>query len=99
MNRKICYQGTASKLKIVEGEGDAEHLGKEANFLGYYGIRLAQLMREPGLKVVAIDDGSVLNAAGYPGGYEDRNSRVCGVVTEDDMMMEDALKDLEWEKL
>ena len=98
MNQKIYYQGTVTDLKILEGEGDDLHLKREAVFLGYYGSRLAQLMREPALKVVAIDEGSHLNAVGYPGGYDRESGKVCGLVSEDEMMMESVLEELEWEK-
>lgn len=98
MKRKTYYHGAAASPRIVEGDADPEYLAKESYFLGFLGNRLAQLLRESELKVVAIDDGSHLNAVGYPDGYLGNEGRICGIITEEDMMLDQVLKELEWEK-
>lgn len=98
MTRKNYYQRIAGDVKIIEGKGDAPHLKKEALFLGYYGNKLSELLREPGLKIVAIDEGTHLNAVGFPDSYEGEESKLCGIVSEDDMVMEEVLADLDWKK-
>lgn len=87
-------------LKVVQGEGDSARISGEVKFLSHYARQLGGFLREDDLFLVGVDEGTQLNVAGFPGGYEASGQKVCGVMTEaPNAEMDDALAEVNWERL
>ncbi len=96
MKTHTRYQGDFKKVEITEGTGNASRFGREAKFLGHYGSRLADLLREDGLRAASVDEGVYVNAVAYPEGVADGHDSIRGIFSKKNLEIEDALMQLQW---
>jgi len=98
LKKHTRYQGTFKDIEITEGTGNHRRFGREAKFLGHYGVRLARLLREDDLRVASVDEGVYVNAVAYPGGLSKGGQKVSGIFSKSNLEMEEALKELKWKQ-
>ena len=91
-------KGYDDTCKILAGDGPAHYCADEAKCLGHYGMKLGRLLRAGDLLGTALDDGERVFAAGYPDGAEYAQGRSHGVVGNS-LSLQEALDELDWEKL
>lgn len=94
------YQGNQGEVKIVQGDGNAERLEGEVNFLSHYARQLGGFIREEEVVLIGVDEGVQVNAFGFPGGSDSAGQKVCGVVFDSPHVeLDEALKELNWKGL
>jgi|GEM_PF-2462737 len=98
MKHRTRYQGGADGLLVQEGPGEPEPLQQEAEFLGFYGKKITQVLRETELRAVGIDDGRVANTVAFPESYQGKSSLMNGLAAGTKEGLGTMLRSLKWRK-
>ena len=81
-------------MEITEGTGNAGRFGREAQFLSYYGGKLAHLLREGELQSAAVDEGRYVNAVSYDQPAPEEEALIHGIFAKQNLELPEAITDL-----